>query len=60
MNVLCMGGRIIGSELVREIVLSFLGARFLGNDPGGERHARRVRKVRMIEAENSGNKSVHS
>ena len=60
MNVLCMGSRIIGPELVRELVLNFLGARFLGNDPGGERHARRVRKVRMIEAENLGSKGPHS
>ena len=49
MNVVCMGGRIIGPELVREIVMAFLGARFLGNDPGEERHARRVGKVRRIE-----------
>ncbi len=53
MNVLCLGGRIVGSELVRELVLSFLGARFLGNDPGQERHARRVGKVRKIEAKES-------
>ncbi len=51
MNVLCLGGRIIGPELVREIVLAFLGARFLGNDPGQGRHARRVGKVRDLENE---------
>jgi ribose 5-phosphate isomerase B len=49
MNVLCLGARIVGPELVREIVAAFLGARFLGNDPGQERHARRVSKVRKLE-----------
>ena len=50
MNVLCMGARIIGPELVRELVSAFLAARFVGNDPGQERHKRRVAKVRNIEA----------
>ncbi|MEJ5222862.1 MAG: ribose 5-phosphate isomerase B [Anaerolineales bacterium] len=50
MNVLCLGARIIGPEPAREIVAAFLAARFEGNDPGGERHARRVGKVRAIEA----------
>jgi ribose 5-phosphate isomerase B len=49
MNVLCLGARIIGPELAREIVLAFLSARFVGNDPGQERHARRVQKVRKLE-----------
>ena len=53
MNVLCLGGRIIGPELVRELVESFLKARFVGNDPGQERHMRRVGKVRRIEADQS-------
>ena len=50
MNLLCMGGRIIGPELVREIVEAFLKARFLGEDPGQERHMRRVLKVRKLES----------
>ena len=54
MNVLCLGGRIIGPELIREIVESFLKARFLGNDLGQERHKQRVGKVRQIEASQSG------
>ena len=49
MNVLCMGARIIGPEPAKEIVDAFLGARFVGNDPGEERHARRVSKVRKLE-----------
>lgn len=51
MNVLCIGARIIGLELAAEIVRVFLSARFLGNDPGEERHARRVAKVRKIETD---------
>jgi len=53
MNVLCIGGRIIGPELVREIIQAFLKARFEGNEPGQERHNRRVGKVRRIEAAQS-------
>lgn len=49
MNVLCLGARVIGDELAHDLVLAFLGARFLGNDPGGERHARRVAKVHEME-----------
>ncbi len=49
MNVLCLGGRILGPEPAREIVKAFLSARFVGGDPGQERHARRVGKVRRLE-----------
>ncbi|MFN3742704.1 MAG: ribose 5-phosphate isomerase B [Anaerolineales bacterium] len=49
MNVLCLGGRVIGPELAREIVRAFLQARFTGDAPGGERHARRVDKIRRLE-----------
>jgi ribose 5-phosphate isomerase B len=49
MNVLCLGARVIGEELAREIVESFLSARFIGNDSGEERHSRRVAKVRKLE-----------
>ena len=45
MNVLCLGARIIGPELAKEIVSAFLSARF-SND---ERHIRRVGKIRKIE-----------
>ena len=46
MNVLSLGARIIGPELVAEIVRAFLGARFSGE----ERHVRRLNKVLAIEA----------
>lgn len=45
MNVLCIGGRIIGSELAFEIIDSFLSARYVPQ----ERHARRLAKVLDIE-----------
>ena len=49
MNVLCLGPRVIGPELAREIVIAFLAAHFVGNDPGQERHARRVAKIKQLE-----------
>jgi ribose 5-phosphate isomerase B len=49
MNVLCIGTRVIGLELAKEIVTTFLSARYIGNDQGQERHARRVGKVRNLE-----------
>lgn len=45
-NVLCLGARIIGVELAREIVRAFLKAEFTGE----ERHVRRLAKVRDIES----------
>jgi ribose 5-phosphate isomerase B len=50
MNVLCLGPRVIGPGLAKEIVAAFLSARFIGNDPGQERHARRVAKIRKMES----------
>ena len=47
MNVLCLGARIVGSELAKEIVRAFLAASF----SGAERHVRRVAKVKEIEKE---------
>ncbi len=46
MNVLCLGARIVGQEVARECVTAFLAARFTGE----ERHARRLGKVKAIEA----------
>jgi ribose 5-phosphate isomerase B len=46
MNVLCLGGRIIGTELASELVKAFLGATFSGE----ERHLRRFEKIRKIES----------
>ncbi len=46
MNVLCLGARIVGVELARELVKAFMGANFSGE----ERHLRRLAKVDDIEA----------
>lgn len=51
MNVLCLGGRIIGSELGKAIISSFLDANFIGYETGNERHLRRVNKIKDIEEE---------
>ncbi|MBK8780509.1 MAG: ribose 5-phosphate isomerase B [Anaerolineales bacterium] len=50
MNVLCMGGRVIGPELVKVLVPAFLGAQYLGVDKNGERFARRVAKIKALES----------
>ncbi len=46
MNVLCIGSRIIGSALADSVVTAFITAAFTGE----ERHARRLEKVKAIEA----------
>lgn len=51
MNVLCMGGRVIGPELVKVLVPAFLAAEYEGDKEGGERLARRVGKVKNMEEE---------
>lgn len=49
MNVLCLGGRVVGVELAKALISAFLGAKYQGGDPGGERLARRVRKIHKLE-----------
>jgi ribose 5-phosphate isomerase B len=49
MNLLCLGARVIGPELASSLVKAFLEARYGGNDPGGQRLARRVGKIRKLE-----------
>lgn len=53
MNVLCLGGRVIGIELAKAIVKAFLEAEFSGHTAGNERHLRRVAKIKKIEDEES-------
>jgi ribose 5-phosphate isomerase B len=48
MNVLCLGGRIIGIELAKEIVAAFLQARYTGQD----RFQRRLDKIKEMEIRN--------
>jgi len=45
MNVLVLGGRIIGPALAMELVRVFVAARFTGE----ERHVRRLGKVKALE-----------
>jgi ribose 5-phosphate isomerase B len=46
MNALCLGGRVVGTELARELVLAFLSANFSPE----ERHLRRTGKIKALEA----------
>ena len=46
MNVLCLGARIVGVELAKDIVRAFVGAKFSLE----ERHMRRFTKVRELES----------
>jgi ribose 5-phosphate isomerase B len=43
-NVLCMGGRVVGEEVAKEIVKTWLNARFEGG-----RHVQRVFKIQDYE-----------
>ena len=45
MNVLCLGSRIVGSEVARELVKAFITAEYTGE----ERHQRRLDKVLVME-----------
>ena len=45
MNVLCMGARAVGPELMLDLVRAFMAARFTGE----ERHRRRLTKVLALE-----------
>jgi ribose 5-phosphate isomerase B len=49
MNVLCLGGRVIGPELAKVLVSAFLNAHYIGAEKGGERFARRVEKIKEME-----------
>ena len=53
MNLLCLGGRVVGDELARLLVSNFLQAEYLGDKPEGERHGRRVKKIKAIEEQGS-------
>ncbi len=46
MNVLCLGGRVIGPEIATVVVKAFLGAKFSNE----ERHKKRVGKIKRIES----------
>ncbi len=46
MNVLCLGARVIGAALARDLIQAFLGAAFSRED----RHQRRLNKILAIES----------
>lgn len=45
MNIICLGGRVVGNALAWELVRAFLDARF----SGAERHRRRLEKIAAVE-----------
>lgn len=46
MNVICLGARVIGEALAADLVNAFINAKFSGE----ERHARRLEKIKAMEA----------
>ena len=50
MNVLCLGGLIIGKELAKELVNAFVSAQFFNSG----NYLRRVQKFKAIEDQNLG------
>ena len=47
-NILCLGEKVVSTQLAKEILNAFLRAEFSGE----ERHKRRLEKVLKIESEN--------
>jgi len=47
LNVMCLGGRVVGDALAWELVKTFLDARF----SGAARHCRRLAKVAELETQ---------
>lgn len=45
MNLLCLGGRVVGNNVAHEIIQTFLQAKFTE----AERHVRRLQKVKQLE-----------
>lgn len=50
LNVICLGGLVVGRALAWELVKTFLDARF----SGAERHCRRLVKVAGLESKEAG------
>ena len=45
MNMICLGGRVIGSKIAEELIAAFLNAKFIG----AERQRRRLDKIKALE-----------
>jgi RpiB/LacA/LacB family sugar-phosphate isomerase len=54
MNVLCLGAKIIGQDLAREIVTAFVNAKYSNED----RHNRRIGKILKLEQNGKINNSL--
>jgi ribose 5-phosphate isomerase B len=50
LNVICLGGLVVGHALAWELVTTFLAAQF----SGAERHQRRLRKIADLERSQGG------
>jgi ribose 5-phosphate isomerase B len=50
LNVICLGGHVVGDAFAWELVKTFLAARFTG----AERHRRRLAKVAKLESKETG------
>ena len=46
MNLMCLGGRVVGNKLAEDLITSFLNAKFIGD----ERHLRRLNKIKALES----------
>jgi ribose 5-phosphate isomerase B len=55
MNLLCLGGQIVGEALARDLVHAFLNARFTGE----ERHRRRLAKITALQQAEMGRRNAH-
>jgi len=51
MNVLCLGGRVVGAELAIVLIKTLLKDEYEGDKVGGKRLARRVGKIQKLETE---------
>jgi ribose 5-phosphate isomerase B len=49
MNILCLGSEVVGPALARDLVATFIGARF----DGGERYVKRLQMIRDLERNGS-------
>jgi len=45
MNIICLGGNVVGFSLAKELVTTFLNARFTG----AERFRRRLKEIEILE-----------
>jgi ribose 5-phosphate isomerase B len=45
MNLLCLGGRVVGNKMAEELINAYLKAKYIG----AERHRRRLEKIKLLE-----------